>query len=186
MAVGLAGDDNLQVPNVLLGGAGDDLITGGGGRDLVIGGTGADQVVGNGGDDLMIGGTTAFDANDPAPQAIDAEWTSGHDFATRIANPNVDSSKPGYGGRLNGGYFLIPQQTLLADGAVDSLAGSPGSGPMQCGIGGTARFTSTVRSAKLLTHSCHSQMSRRERSATRSGASYRLHLPLNGSVRGLP
>jgi parallel beta-helix repeat protein len=148
---GLAGDDNIQAsgtitvplwlnggdgndrlnggngPNVLLGGAGNDTITGGSGRDLVIGGTGADQIVGNGGDDLMIGGTTAFDANDVALKAIDAEWTSGHDFATRIANLSGDSSNPGFGSRLNEGYFLVPQQTLFADGAVDSLTGSSGS-----------------------------------------------------------
>jgi hypothetical protein len=151
LVYGLAGDDNIQAsgtitvplwlyggdgndrlnggngPNVLLGGAGNDTITGGSGRDLVIGGTGSDQIVGNGGDDLMIGATTAYDGNDAALQAIDAEWTSGHDFATRIANLSGDSSNPGFGSRLNGGYFLVPQQTLLADGAVDSLTGSSGS-----------------------------------------------------------
>jgi fibronectin-binding autotransporter adhesin len=148
---GLAGDDNIQAsgtitvplwlyggdgndrlnggngPNVLLGGAGNDTITGGSGRDLVIGGTGADQIVGNGGDDLMVGGTTAFDGNDAALQAIDAEWTSGHDFATRIANLSGDSTNPGFGSRLNGGYFLIPLQTVFADGAADSLTGSSGA-----------------------------------------------------------
>jgi hypothetical protein len=77
-------------------------------------------VNGNGGDDVMIGGTTAFDNNNAGLTAIDAEWTSGHDFATRIANLSGDSINPGFGSRLNGSYFLIPQQTLFADGAVDS------------------------------------------------------------------
>jgi Ca2+-binding RTX toxin-like protein len=148
---GMAGDDDIQVsgtvtaplwlygddgndrlnggngPNVLLGGAGNDTMTGGSGCDLLIGGAGADQIVGNGGDDLMIGGTTAFESNEAALQAIDAEWTSGHEFATRIANLSGDSSNPGFGNRLNVGYFLIPQQTLFADGAMDSLTGSSGS-----------------------------------------------------------
>jgi hypothetical protein len=151
VAYGLGGDDNLQVsgsislpawlyggdgndrlnggngPNVLLGGAGNDSITGGSSRDLIIGGIGADQIVGNGGDDLMIGGTTAFDGNDTALAAIEAEWTSSHDFAARIANLSGVSSNPGFAGRLNGNYFLIPLQTAFADGAVDSLTGSSGS-----------------------------------------------------------
>jgi uncharacterized delta-60 repeat protein len=151
LVYGLAGDDDMQVsgsitvplwlyggdgndrlnggnaPNVLLGGAGNDTITGGSGRDLVIGGAGADQIVGNGGDDLMIGGTTVFDGNDAALAAIDAEWTSSHDFATRIANLSGVSSNPGFAGRLNGNYFLIPLQTAFADGAVDTLTGSSGA-----------------------------------------------------------
>jgi Ca2+-binding RTX toxin-like protein len=148
---GLAGDDDLQIsgaitaplwlsggdgndrlnggngPNVLLGGAGNDLLLGGTGRDLMIGGAGADQLVGNGGDDLMIGGTTAFDADDPALKAVVAEWRSGHDFATRIANLSGNSSSSGFESRLNEDYFLIPLQTAFADGAIDILTGSSGS-----------------------------------------------------------
>jgi Ca2+-binding RTX toxin-like protein len=124
------GNDTLNGgngPNVLLGGAGNDKLLGGSSRDLMIGGVGADQLVGNGGDDLMIGATTAFDDNELAPKAIDTEWTSGHDFATRIANLSRDASNPGYGNRLNADYFLIPLQTAFADGAADSLTGSSGS-----------------------------------------------------------
>jgi hypothetical protein len=95
---------------------------------LRVGGAGADQLVGNGGDDLMIGGITAFDGIDAAAlKAIVAEWTSAHDFATRIAKLSVDSSNPGFAGWLNGSYFFFPLQTLFADGAVDSLTGSSGS-----------------------------------------------------------
>jgi fibronectin-binding autotransporter adhesin len=103
------------------------VLLGGTNRDLMIGGAGADQLVGSGGDDLMIGGTTAFNNDDAALRAIDAEWTSAHDFATRIANLSDDSSNAGFAGRLNGSYFLIPLQTLFADGAIDSLTGSSGS-----------------------------------------------------------
>jgi Ca2+-binding RTX toxin-like protein len=124
------GNDTLNGgngPNVLLGGAGNDKLLGGSGRDLMIGGHGADQFVGNGGDDLMIGGTTAFDDNELALTAIDAEWTSGHDFAPRIADLSGDASNSGFGNRLNGDTFLIPLQPAFADGAVDSLTGSSGS-----------------------------------------------------------
>src|SRR5262249_5749704 len=75
------GDGN----NVLEGGAGDDLLVGGG-RDLLVGGGGADRLVGNGGDDILIGGTTADDASDAALIAVMAEWASGNDYATRVAN----------------------------------------------------------------------------------------------------
>ena len=44
---------------------------------------GADRMIGNGGDDILIGGTTSYDGNEAALVAIMAEWTSGHDFATR-------------------------------------------------------------------------------------------------------
>jgi uncharacterized delta-60 repeat protein len=151
VAYGLGGDDNLQVagsiklpawlyggdgndrlnggngPNVLLGGNGNDVLLGGTNRDVMIGGAGADQLVGNGGDDLMIGGTTAFDDNDVALKLIRAEWTSSHDFASRIANLSGNAAASGFANRLNGDYFLVPLQTLFADGAVDSLTGSSGS-----------------------------------------------------------
>ena len=113
--------------NVLLGGAGSDTLLGGSGRDLMIGGTGADQLVGYGGDDLLIGGSTAFDLNETALQAIDDEWTSAHDFATRIANLSGDSSNPGFASRLNGDFFLIPFQSVFVDGVTDTLTGSGGS-----------------------------------------------------------
>jgi Ca2+-binding RTX toxin-like protein len=115
--------------NVLLGGAGDDLLVGGNGRDLLIGGTGADRLIGNGGDDILIGGFTSFDAFDQALAAVMAEWTSSHDFATRVANL-TDQSNPLLGSRLNGAYFLLDSgsgQTVFNDAQSDTLTGSAGS-----------------------------------------------------------
>jgi Ca2+-binding RTX toxin-like protein len=149
IACGGAGDDDIQVAgsitlpawlyggdgndrlkggggnNVLVGGAGDDLLLGGGGQNLLLGGLGADTLTAGSGDDLLIGGTTAFDANEAALAAILAEWTSGRDYATRIAN----LSGTGTGPRNNGNCFLIasgPNATVCDDAAVDVLNGGAG------------------------------------------------------------
>jgi Ca2+-binding RTX toxin-like protein len=149
VAYGLAGNDDIQVAggltlpawldggdgndrlnggggnNVLLGGAGDDLLIGGGGRNLLIGGLGADTLNAGSGDDLLIGGTTAFDANEAELAAIMAEWTSGRDYATRIANLSGIGSGP----RNNGNSFLIasgPGATIFDDNAGDVLQGGSG------------------------------------------------------------
>jgi Ca2+-binding RTX toxin-like protein len=125
------GNDRLKGgngPNVLIGGAGDDLLVGGSGRDLLIGGTGADRMIGNGGDDILIGGTTLYDGNEAALCAIMAEWTSGHDFATRVAN--LTDTGSGLLSRLNGNYFLLDSgsgQTVFNDSSSDILTGSAGS-----------------------------------------------------------
>jgi Ca2+-binding RTX toxin-like protein len=122
--VGGAGD------NVLVGGAGDDLLVGGSGRDLLIGGTGADRMIGNGGDDILIGGTTSYDADAVALGAIMAEWTSNHDYATRVANLTDQTASAGFLVRLNDAYFLLDQgsgQTVFNDSGTDMLTGSAGS-----------------------------------------------------------
>ena len=125
---GGSGDNWLQGGggnNVLVGGSGHNVLIGGQGRDLMIGGSGASWLEGRGGDDLMIGGTTAFDDNEVALAAIMAEWTSGRDYATRIA----DLSGTGSGPRNNGNYFLIasgPTATVFGASARDVLDGGPG------------------------------------------------------------
>jgi len=52
----------LTTPNVTTimtidGGSGNDLLTGGGGRNLILGGTGNDALYGTDGDDVLLGGT---------------------------------------------------------------------------------------------------------------------------------
>ena len=107
--------------NVLLGGAGQDALTGGSGRDILIGGFGFDLLIGGAGDDLMIGGTTAFDDDEESLDAIQEEWTSSRDAATRRAN----LSGTGTGERLNGEVFLTTS-TVFDDGDGDLLIGSSG------------------------------------------------------------
>lgn len=148
IAFGQAGDDQIQVAgsialsawlygdaghdeikggagdDVLLGGPGDDLIIGHSGRDLMIGGTGADRMVGNADDDILIAGFTAFDDNLAALAAIQAEWTSNHDLATRLAN--LSGQSEGNADRHNDAYFLKLGETVLDDGEEDKLTGSSG------------------------------------------------------------
>src|SRR5262249_36852408 len=92
---------------------------------LLIGGKGADQLVGNGGDDLLIGGTTSYDADAFGLSAVMAEWTSGRDYATRVANLRGTGGGP----RANGTYFLIttgPNATVGDEGAADDPTGAGG------------------------------------------------------------
>jgi VCBS repeat-containing protein len=147
IAFGQAGDDTIRVgsgvtlpawlyggdgndhlyggsgPNVLVGGNGNDVLTGGSGRDLFIGGVGADQLNGAGGDDIMIAGYTSYDANEAALNAIMQEWTSAHDYATRVKNLTDGS---GSADRRNGNYFLVTGQTVFNDTDVDTLTSQSG------------------------------------------------------------
>jgi Ca2+-binding RTX toxin-like protein len=123
-----AGNDRLQAgggSSVLIGGAGNDVLIGGSGRAVLIGGAGSDQLIGGAGEDLLIGGTTAFDANEAALAAILAEWSSGRDYATRVANLSGTGSGP----RLNGDTLLTasgPGATVFDDGDRDVLSGGTG------------------------------------------------------------
>src|SRR5262245_5958783 len=76
---GDGGNDTLDASgssanNVLEGGAGNDTLRGGSGRDLLIGGLGADILHGGGGDNILIGGTTNYNGNLSALNAVMAEW----------------------------------------------------------------------------------------------------------------
>ncbi|MBI3463796.1 MAG: HYR domain-containing protein [Planctomycetes bacterium] len=143
IAYGLAGDDRISVSgsitisaelvggpgndrltgargnDILLGGDGNDHLNGGRGRDILIGGAGADRINGSVGDDLLIAGTTDHDLNDAGLAAILAEWTSAKDYAFRNANIRI-----GLGGdRLNGGFFFNAN-TVHDDAIADVLTGS--------------------------------------------------------------
>jgi hypothetical protein len=123
MLEGGYGNDNLDggsAADVLNGGAGDDKIIGGQGRDILIGGTGADRINGNAHDDLLIAGITTWESNRGAILSILAEWTSGRDYNTRVANIVGTGSGP----RLNGNYFLQQGVTVLDDASSDTLTGA--------------------------------------------------------------
>jgi ELWxxDGT repeat protein/autotransporter-associated beta strand protein len=125
---GGAGKDRLKGGSgndILLGGDGDDKLESGQGSDLLIGGRGGDKLEGGSGDDLLITGFTAFDANSTALNAILAEWTSGRDYPTRIANLRGKGSGP----RLNADFYLMThgtEATVFDDDADDKLSGDSG------------------------------------------------------------
>ncbi len=126
------GDDLLfggSGNDVLLGGAGHDVLIGRRGRDLMIGGTGSDFILGNSGEDILVAGTTAFDNNSAARDAIMAEWTSSSDYATRVANITNTGVGVDFDDRLNEDYFLIASgvdATVFDDEATDLLIGGRG------------------------------------------------------------
>src|SRR5207249_4294427 len=61
--------------DILMAGAGNVQLHGGPGRDLLISRGGAHLLDGGTGEDILIGGTTDYDANPAALQAIVREWT---------------------------------------------------------------------------------------------------------------
>jgi uncharacterized repeat protein (TIGR01451 family) len=118
---GQAGNDQLfgETGNdVVVGGAGNDKLFGSTGRDLLIGGAGSDQLFGEAHDDILIAGSTTFDESPDALSAILAEWTSSHDYLTRINNLRT-------GDGASGG-FTLDSTTVLDDGAADTLWGLGG------------------------------------------------------------
>src|SRR5262249_11827547 len=128
----------------LLGGGGADLLQGGAGRNILIGGGGADRLVGNSDDDVLIAGTTAFDGDAPALAALLAEWASGRDYATRVANLRGEGAGP----RLNGAFFLTvacPDATVFDDGDADKLTGSSGQDWFFANLDGATLDTITDR-----------------------------------------
>ncbi len=107
---GSAGND------LLLGGEGDDKLLGLGGRDVLIGGDGHDSLTGGLGDDLLIGGATIYDNSTAALLAIQSEWTSASDYATRAKN-------------LRQGLTVAPRlsATEIFDGFYDKLTADAGT-----------------------------------------------------------
>jgi Ca2+-binding RTX toxin-like protein len=92
------------------------------GRDVLIGGLGADNINGGTDDDLLINGTTFYDANVPALQAIMNEWASANSYATRINNLRL-------GAGLSAGNYLQAAgagRTVFDDGTADNQTGGAG------------------------------------------------------------
>ena len=124
--IGGAGADNLRafagVPSVLIGNAGNDVLTGSTGRDILIGGLGSDTLRGGGAEDILIGGSTTHDAAPSQLANLRAEWTSDRSYSERIGNLQGTAIT---GTPLNNGTYLrnTPTDTLLDDNAVDNLYG---------------------------------------------------------------
>jgi ELWxxDGT repeat protein len=101
--------------NILVGDAGDDILLGSGKHNVLIGGLGSDLLIGEG-DDLMVAGATAYDADSLALGAILAEWERPLSLASRIADLTG-----GIG--ANGQTIALGAATILNDLAVDILLG---------------------------------------------------------------
>lgn len=95
-AVGGSGDD-------ILVGDGDNVLSGGAGRDLLIAGAFASTLDGGVDNDILIGGTTDYDNDAAMLQAIVAEWAN-NGTASLLNAATVHSN--GGGNRLTGGAGL--------------------------------------------------------------------------------
>jgi Ca2+-binding RTX toxin-like protein len=127
-ATGVAGGIS-QVVNVtgsmgndlIVGDANANLLVGGTGRNILIGGAGADTLTGGGGDNILIEGTTAYDSNLAALQAILHEWTrtdlNFHQRLDFLMNGG-DPSQPS--------LPLLNLATVFDDGAADVLTSGGG------------------------------------------------------------
>jgi RTX calcium-binding nonapeptide repeat (4 copies)/Beta-propeller repeat len=123
--MGGSGNDQLMgnsQGNILDGNGGNDVLIAGSGASVLIGG-GAGSVTfdGGAGQDIMIPGTTVYDNNFAALDAILSEWQrTDLNYTQRIHDLEV-------GGGLNGSNILIFNQTVLDDGgAPDTMTGGTG------------------------------------------------------------
>jgi Ca2+-binding RTX toxin-like protein len=142
---GISGIQNVtgsQGNNLLVGDANANVLRGGTGRNVIIGGAGADQLFGGGGDNLLISGTTAYDTNTAALDAIFQEWLQPVSFDTR-----VNALRKGI--QVNGVTYKLDKTTVFADGAADQTTAGGGNNwyfldskdPLPIGLKGTDRIT---------------------------------------------
>jgi Ca2+-binding RTX toxin-like protein len=157
--------DNVRDTNeIILGGVGDDSITGSGNAETLNGGGGNDTLNGAGGADLLIGGTGSdtasyaggaggtitldLTANDPGGDNVQTENViggTGVDTITGDAGPNRLDGGPG-GDTVNGGGGADVLVGGAGDGAdtynggaaVDTLTYAGLAGPVTIRLNGTA------------------------------------------------
>jgi Ca2+-binding RTX toxin-like protein len=108
-------------PSVLVGGKGHNVLLGGTGIDILIGGAGKDTIKAGSGETILIGGTTTFDANIEALNALESEWSrTDETFAQKMANLSGNAT----GGK--NGAFVLDATTVFDDGISDLLKGGNG------------------------------------------------------------
>ncbi len=113
--------DGKAGADILLGGDGNDTINGGDDRDLVFGGAGADSLVGGAGEDILVNGTTTFDADGAALDALHTYWKR----TDLLFDARVQQLKAGLAGQINGVTVpALTNTTILDDSNSDSLTGN--------------------------------------------------------------
>jgi hypothetical protein len=122
-----------QGNDLIVGDANANVLTGGTGRNVLIGGAGPDTLDASGAssDNILIGGTTDFDTNLAALDAIFAEWTR-TDLGFRDRFNDLTSGSSGALNKVNGVLILLTPTTVHADSSPDTLIGTnqtdPGTG----------------------------------------------------------
>jgi Ca2+-binding RTX toxin-like protein len=97
------------------------VLFGGAGRDILIGGLGSDTITAGSGDTILVGGSTNFDRNLSAQEAILAEWArTDETYAQRVSHIHGFTT-----GGLNGRFFL-KASTVHFGASPDTLNGGSG------------------------------------------------------------
>jgi Ca2+-binding RTX toxin-like protein len=121
--VGGTGNDTLtgnSLANILVGNSGGDTLSGGGGRDILIGGLGLDTLNGGEDEDILIAGRTTSDAVFSKLNLLLEEWVSVNSYTTRISNLRASVGAPA--------VSLKAKVNVLNDaGEDDSLVGGNGT-----------------------------------------------------------
>jgi hypothetical protein len=135
---GISGIENVtgsQGNDLIVGDANANVLVGGTGRNVLIGGAGPDTLDASGAssDNILIGGTTDFDTNLAALDAIFAEWTR-TDLGFKDRFIDLTSGTNGAGAtplnQVNGQLILLTRKTVHADSSPDILIGSNQTDPV--------------------------------------------------------
>ena len=121
--IGGSGNDMLtgnSLANTLVGNDGNDSLLGGSGRDILIGGLGGDPLNGGLDDDILIAGRTLSDASIAQLIDLQTQWVSANTYSTRITN-----LRAGVGASLASLQAGI--NVLNDSGAIDTLTGAAGT-----------------------------------------------------------
>jgi Ca2+-binding RTX toxin-like protein len=115
--------------DILVGDANPNVLKGVTGRTLIIGGGGGDTITGGNGENILIGGTTLWDTNPAALQAILHEFLQTYDTADPVNDFNIriNNIRMGKGTLTNSGYHLQGSkgklsQTVFDDGVKNTVS----------------------------------------------------------------
>jgi Ca2+-binding RTX toxin-like protein len=123
---GGAGDDTLAAGSgstVLVGGDGNDTLTGGPSRDVLIGGAGTDSLSGNGGDDILIAGQPKYENDPNSLMTIQKIWNGDDSYEGRVdtlrkmgvANASDDGSADHLIGGDGRDWFIGGPGVIMSD-----------------------------------------------------------------------
>jgi len=123
IVLGGSGNDRLtgsSIANVLVGNGGNDTLIGNSGRDILIGGQGLDTISGGNDDDIVIAGRTTSDANPANLSTLLTGWLASTSYSTRVAALRAGVGSPK--------VSLVKKSNVVNDsGQDDQLSGGAGT-----------------------------------------------------------
>jgi hypothetical protein len=120
----VANVNGSQGNDLIVGDANANVLVGGTGRNVLIGDGGSDTINGGGGFNLLIGGTTSYDNQLAALQALMQFWDNASATSLdQLVNPLRSKN----GVTVNGQLLMLNKTTVQNDNAPDSLVGGGGA-----------------------------------------------------------